>query len=109
MRKAKELNKIILKLLNIQDAGSELPEEKQEVILANKQHENDTGSPEVQIAILTKRINDLTAHCKLHPKDHHSNRGLLKMVGKRRNMLSYLAKKDINRYRALIAKLGLRK
>ncbi len=84
-------------------------EEKQEVILANKQHDNDTGSPEVQIAILTKRINDLTAHCKLHPKDHHSNRGLLKMVGKRRNMLSYLAKKDINRYRALIAKLGLRK
>ncbi len=84
-------------------------EEKQEVIQANKQHENDTGSPEVQIAILTRRINDLTAHCKEHPKDHHSNRGLLQMVGKRRNMLNYLMKKDIGRYRALIAKLGLRK
>ncbi len=84
-------------------------EEKQEVILSNKQHENDTGSPEVQIAILTKRINDLTEHVKVHAKDHHSRRGLLKMVGKRRNMLNYLAKKDIERYRALIAKLGLRK
>ncbi|WP_101910567.1 30S ribosomal protein S15 [Marasmitruncus massiliensis] len=84
-------------------------EEKQEVIQSNKQHENDTGSPEVQIAILTKRINDLTEHVKIHAKDHHSRRGLLKMVGKRRNMLNYLAKKDIERYRALIAKLGLRK
>ncbi len=84
-------------------------EEKQEVIQSNKQHENDTGSPEVQIAILTKRINDLTEHVKIHAKDHHSRRGLLKMVGKRRNMLNYLAKKDIERYRALIEKLGLRK
>ncbi len=84
-------------------------EEKQAVIEANKQHEGDTGSPEVQIAILTKRINDLTAHMKEHPKDHHSRRGLLQMVGKRRNMLNYLMKKDIERYRALIAKLGLRK
>lgn len=84
-------------------------EEKQEVIQSNKQHENDTGSPEVQIAILTKRINDLTGHVKIHAKDHHSRRGLLKMVGKRRNMLNYLAKKDIERYRALIEKLGLRK
>ncbi|MBE6906177.1 MAG: 30S ribosomal protein S15 [Ruminococcaceae bacterium] len=84
-------------------------EEKQEVIQSNKQHENDTGSPEVQIAILTKRINDLTEHVKIHAKDHHSRRGLLKMVGKRRNMLNYLAKKDIERYRALIGKLGLRK
>lgn len=84
-------------------------EEKSEIIQANKQHDNDTGSPEVQIAILTKRINDLTAHVKIHAKDHHSRRGLLKMVGKRRNMLNYLAKKDINRYRALIEKLGLRK
>lgn len=84
-------------------------EEKQTVIEANKQHEGDTGSPEVQIAILTKRINDLTAHMKEHPKDHHSRRGLLQMVGKRRNMLNYLMKKDIERYRALIAKLGLRK
>ncbi len=84
-------------------------EEKQEVIQLNKRHEGDTGSPEVQIAILTKRINDLTEHVKIHPKDHHSRRGLLQMVGKRRNMLNYLAKKDIERYRALIAKLGLRK
>lgn len=84
-------------------------EQKQEVIVSNRKHENDTGSPEVQIAILTKRINDLNEHVKIHKKDHHSNRGLLKMVGKRRNMLKYLAKKDINRYRELIAKLGLRK
>lgn len=84
-------------------------EEKQEVILQNAQHEGDTGSPEVQIAILTKRIADLTEHLKTHKKDHHSRRGLLRMVGKRRNMLNYLAKKDINRYRALIAKLGIRK
>lgn len=84
-------------------------EEKQEVIQNNKKHENDTGSPEVQIAILTKRIVDLTEHLKEHKKDHHSRRGLLKMVGKRKNMLNYLAKKDIERYRDLIAKLGLRK
>ena len=84
-------------------------EEKQAVIEANKQHEGDTGSPEVQIAILTKRINDLTAHMKEHPKDHHSRRGLLQMVGKRRNLLNYLQKKDIERYRAIVAKLGLRK
>ena len=84
-------------------------EEKQQIIENNKQNDGDTGSPEVQVAILTKRINDLTEHLKIHKKDHHSRRGLLKMVGKRRNMLNYLAKKDINRYRALIAKLGLRK
>ena len=84
-------------------------EEKQQIIENNKQHDGDTGSPEVQVAILTNRINDLTEHLKIHKKDHHSRRGLLKMVGKRRNMLNYLAKKDINRYRALIAKLGLRK
>ena len=84
-------------------------EEKQQIIENNKQHDGDTGSPEVQVAILTKRINDLTEHLKIHKKDHHSRRGLLKMVGKRRNMLNYLAKKHINRYRALIAKLGLRK
>lgn len=84
-------------------------EEKQQIIANNKQHDGDTGSPEVQVAILTKRINDLTEHLKIHKKDHHSRRGLLKMVGKRRNMLNYLAKKDISRYRALIAKLGLRK
>ena len=86
-----------------------LKEEKTAVIEANKTHEGDTGSPEVQIAILTKRINDLTEHLKQHPKDHHSRRGLLKMVGHRRNLLAYLMKKDVERYRAIIAKLGIRK
>ena len=86
-----------------------LKEEKTAVIEANRTHENDTGSPEVQIAILTKRINDLTEHLKTHKKDHHSRRGLLKMVGHRRNLLNYLAKKDIERYRAVVAKHGLLK
>ena len=72
-------------------------DEKTAIIEANRLSETDTGSPEVQIAILTKRINDLTAHLKTHPKDHHSRRGLLKMVGHRRNLLNYLMKKDINR------------
>ena len=84
-------------------------EMKQQIIKDYQLKEGDTGSPEVQVAILTKRINDLTEHLKDHMKDHHSRRGLLRMVGKRRNMLNYLAKKDINRYRALIAKLGIRK
>ena len=83
-------------------------EEKQLIIDTYKTHEGDTGSPEVQIAVLTTRINELTAHLKVHKKDNHSRRGLLKMVGHRRNLLSYLYKKDINRYRALIAKLGIR-
>ena len=82
---------------------------KTEVINANRTHEKDTGSPEVQIAILTARINELTEHLKVHKKDNHSRRGLLKMVGKRRSLLNYLAKKDIERYRAIIEKLGLRK
>ncbi len=69
----------------------------------------DTGSPEVQIAVLTARIKELTEHMKANPKDHHSNRGLLKMVGQRRGLLDYLKKKDIERYRAIIAKLGIRK
>ena len=86
-----------------------LKEEKTAVIDANRTHENDTGSPEVQIAILTKRINDLTEHLKVHKNDHQSRRGLLKMVGRRRNLLNYLMKKDIERYRAIIAKLGIRK
>ena len=86
-----------------------LKEEKTAVIDANRTHENDTGSPEVQIAILTKRINDLTEHLKVHKNDHHSRRGLLKMVGRRRNLLNYLMKKDIERSRAIIAKLGIRK
>ena len=84
-------------------------EEKTAVINENKLHDHDTGSPEVQIAVLTKRINDLTEHLKVHKQDHHSRRGLLKMVGRRRNLLNYLMKKDIERYRAIIAKLGIRK
>lgn len=86
-----------------------LKEKKSAVIEANRLNEKDTGSPEVQIAILTKRIEELTEHTKRHPKDHHSRRGLLKMVGHRRNLLNYLMKKDIERYRAIVAKLGLRK
>lgn len=86
-----------------------LKEVKQEIIASNKIHETDTGSPEVQIAILTERINHLNEHLKIHKKDHHSRRGLLKMVGQRRGLLNYLMKKDIERYRAIIAKLNLRK
>lgn len=86
-----------------------LKEEKTAVIEANRTHEKDTGSPEVQIAILTKRINDLNEHLKVHKKDHHSRRGLLKMVGHRRNLLAYLQKVDIERYRSIIARLGIRK
>lgn len=82
---------------------------KAELINQNKRSEKDTGSPEVQVAILTTRINQLTEHLKEHKKDHHSRRGLLKMVGHRRNLLNYLMKKDINRYREIIARLGLRK
>ena len=84
-------------------------EQKTSVIQANKTHENDTGSPEVQIAILTERINQLTEHLKVHKKDNQSRMGLFKMIGKRRRLLDYLAKKDIERYRAIIAKLGIRK
>lgn len=84
-------------------------EEKQQIISTYCTHEGDTGSPEVQIAILTSRINSLNEHLKANPKDHHSRRGLLKMVGHRRNLLGYLMKKDINRYRAVIEKLGIRK
>lgn len=84
-------------------------EEKLALIEQYKLHEGDTGSPEVQIALLTKRINDLTEHLKEHKKDNHSRRGLLKMVGHRRNLLMYLQKNDIERYRAIIDKLGLRK
>ena len=86
-----------------------LKEQKTAIIEANRTHATDTGSPEVQIAILTERINQLTAHMKKNPQDKHSNRGLLQMVGKRRRLLDYLAKKDIERYRALIAKLGIHK
>ncbi len=83
--------------------------EKTEIMQKFALHEGDTGSPEVQIAVLTKRINDLTEHLKVHKKDHHSRRGLLKMVGHRRNLLSYLQKNDIERYRSIIAELGIRK
>ena len=83
--------------------------EKQAIMAEYAAHEGDTGSPEVQIAVLTKRINDLTEHLKVNKKDHHSRRGLLKMVGRRRNLLAYLQKKDIERYRAIVAELGLRK
>ncbi len=86
-----------------------LKEEKQQIITTYAIKEGDTGSPEVQIAILTSRINTLTEHLKVNKKDHHSRRGMLKMVGHRRNLLGYLQKKDINRYRAIIEKLGLRK
>ncbi len=84
-------------------------ERKQEIINTYKREENDTGSPEVQIALLTERISELTEHLKVHTKDNHSRRGLLKMIGKRRNLLSYLSKKDINRYREIVKKLNLRK
>lgn len=84
-------------------------EKKQEAIQTYRTHETDTGSPEVQIAILTYRINELTEHLKNHKNDNHSRRGLLQMVGNRRNLLDYLARKDINRYRDIIAKLNIRK
>ncbi|MDD6265890.1 MAG: 30S ribosomal protein S15 [Clostridia bacterium] len=84
-------------------------DEKQQIIDTYKTCEGDTGSPEVQIAILTSRINTLTEHLKTNKNDHHSRRGLLKMVGHRRNLLGYLQKKDIERYRAIIKKLGIRK
>ena len=86
-----------------------LKDQKQQIIANNAMHEGDTGSPEVQIAILTARINHLNEHLKLNNNDHHSRRGLLKMVGKRRILLGKKKKKDINRYRAIIEKLGIRK
>ena len=84
-------------------------ERKQEIINAFKREENDTGSSEVQIALLTERINELNGHLKTHKKDHHSRRGLLKMVGQRRSLLRYLKSKDLDRYNSLIQRLGLRK
>lgn len=86
-----------------------LKEDKTKIIEENRTHATDTGSPEVQVAILTERINTLTEHLKTHTHDNHSRRGLLTMVGKRRRLLDYLMSKDIERYRALIAKLGIRK
>ena len=84
-------------------------ERKQEIINTFKREENDTGSAEVQIALLTERINELTEHLKVHKKDNHSRRGLFKMIGKRRNLLNYLAKKDLPRYREIVKQLNLRK
>ena len=84
-------------------------EEKQEIIKTYATHEGDTGSPEVQVALLTKRISDLTEHLKEHKHDHHSRRGMQMMIGSRRSLLDYLKRTDINRYRALIEKLGLRR
>lgn len=84
-------------------------EERQSIMKEYARHENDTGSVEVQVAVLTEEINRLTAHMKEHKKDHHSNRGLLKKVGRRRNLLTYLRNEDVNRYRELITRLGLRK
>ena len=86
-----------------------LKDQKTAIIEANRTHEGDTGSPEVQVAILTERIAQLTEHLKQHPQDNHSRRGLYKMIGKRRSLPDYLMKKDIERYRTLIAKLGIRK
>ncbi|MDR1960693.1 MAG: 30S ribosomal protein S15 [Gracilibacteraceae bacterium] len=84
-------------------------EKKKEIIVKFQQHEGDTGSPEVQIAILTARILELTEHFKIHKKDHHSRRGLLKLVGQRRALLNYLMKNDFNRYRKIVQDLGLRR
>lgn len=86
-----------------------LKDEKQGIITDNARGDGDTGSPEVQVALLSRRISELTEHLKTHPKDHHSRRGLLTMVGRRRRMLDYLKREDIERYRELVAKLGLRR
>lgn len=86
-----------------------LKEGKQEIITEHARSDGDTGSPEVQIALLSRRISELTEHLKMHAKDHHSRRGLLRMVGRRRRLLEYLKREDIERYRDIIAKLGLRR
>ncbi len=95
---------------DFQEASSNMlqGEAKTAVMDLHRRHEGDTGSPEVQIAIFSERISQLTEHLKVHPKDHHTRRGLLKLVGKRRRLLDYLMRIDIDRYRALVAKLGLR-
>ena len=86
-----------------------LKEDKVQIISENARSSGDTGSPEVQVALLSRRISELTEHLKTHPKDHHSRRGLLRMVGRRRRLLEYLRREDIERYRSIIAKLGLRR
>ncbi len=100
-----------LVLFGTQEVNNRVPlsiEEKAEIIADSRVHESDTGSPEVQVSILTRRINQLTEHLKIHKHDVHSRRGLMKLVGQRRRLLAYLGKKSPERYRALIAKLGLR-
>jgi small subunit ribosomal protein S15 len=94
---------------NLETRMALLKEEKHGIIADNARSEGDTGSPEVQIAVLSRRISELTEHLKTHTKDHHSRRGLLRMVGRRRRLLDYLRREDIERYRALIGKLGLRR
>jgi small subunit ribosomal protein S15 len=91
------------------DKEKEAKMSKQDTISTHAQHPTDTGSPDVQIALLTDRINHLTDHLKTHPKDHHSRRGLLMLVGRRRRMLDYVRDRDVARYRELVAKLGLRR
>jgi small subunit ribosomal protein S15 len=86
-----------------------LKDEKSKIISDNARSDGDTGSPEVQVAVLSRRIDELTEHLKTHPKDHHSRRGLLRMVGRRRRLLGYLRREDVERYRSLISKLGLRR
>ena len=88
---------------------SRTPVDKEQIIAEHRTHDTDVGSPEVQVALLTHRINELTEHFKIHKKDHHGRRGLLKLVGRRRRMLAYLKSKDIERYRSTIERLGLRK
>lgn len=95
--------------INLKVENTMLKSEKTEIMQKFARHEGDTGSPEVQIAVLTKRINDLTDHLRTNKKDHHSRRGLFKMIGQRRSLLNYLTKTDIERYRAIIAELGIRK
>jgi small subunit ribosomal protein S15 len=99
----------IIKLLERGCKSMLATEKKQAIISSYKLHDSDTGSPEVQVAILTERITYLTEHFKVHKKDHHSRRGLLKIVGQRRRLLDYLKKKDIDRYRVIIEKLGIRR
>jgi len=88
---------------------AQLNEEKHDIISEHARGDGDTGSPEVQVALLTRRIAELTEHLKIHPKDHHSRRGLLRMVGRRRRLLTYLRNQDVERYRSIIGKLGLRR
>jgi small subunit ribosomal protein S15 len=94
---------------NLEARMALLKVEKTQIISEHARADNDTGSPEVQVAVLSRRISELTEHLKAHPKDHHSRRGLLRLVGRRRRLLEYLRRQDVDRYRTLIAKLGLRR